>query len=57
MEKNGTSNGKDMKGAVAAATAATATGVSKGPSPRKRRKVNHGMSNGASDACMRARAL
>jgi hypothetical protein len=51
MEKNGTSNGKGEKGT----TAATA-GVSKGPSPRKRRKVNHGMSNGASDVCMRARA-
>ena len=50
MEKNGASNGKD--GAKKQASPATA-GVSKGPSPRKRRKVNHGMSNGASDVCMR----
>ena len=41
MEQNGDSNGQD---ATPADSQAAGTGVTKGPSPRKRRKVNHGMS-------------
>ena len=41
MEQNGAGNGQD---AQAQASQTAGTGVTKGPSPRKRRKVNHGKS-------------